>query len=42
MVMLPNCPEVTQSYGGIWKVGAVIVPVIFLGKILRKELRTQV
>jgi long-chain acyl-CoA synthetase len=30
VVMLPNCPEVTQSYGGIWKVGAVIVPVIFL------------
>ena len=30
MVMLPNCPEVTQSYGGILKAGAVIVPVIFL------------
>ena len=29
-VMLPNCPEVTQSYGGILKAGAVIVPVIFL------------
>ena len=30
VVMLPNCPEVTQSYGGILKAGAVIVPVIFL------------
>src|SRR5262245_44808220 len=30
MVMLPNCPEVIQSYGGILKVGGVIVPVIFL------------
>jgi len=30
MVMLPNCPEVIQSYGGILKAGAVIVPVIFL------------
>jgi long-chain acyl-CoA synthetase len=30
VVMLPNCPEVTQSYGGILKTGAVIVPVIFL------------
>jgi len=30
MVMLPNCPEVMQSYRAILKVGAVIVPVIFL------------
>jgi long-chain acyl-CoA synthetase len=30
VVMLPNCPEVIQSYGGIWKAGGVIVPVIFL------------
>jgi len=30
MVMLPNCPEVIQSYGAILKVGAVVVPVIFL------------
>jgi long-chain acyl-CoA synthetase len=30
MVMLPNCPEVIQSYGAILKCGAVIVPVIFL------------
>ena len=28
--MLPNCPEVIQSYGGIWQAGGVIVPVIFL------------
>jgi long-chain acyl-CoA synthetase len=30
VVMLPNCPEVTQSYAAILKCGAVIVPVIFL------------
>ncbi len=30
IVMLPNCPEVMQSYGGILRCGAVIVPVIFL------------
>jgi len=30
VVMLPNCPEVIQSYGGILKCGGVIVPVIFL------------
>jgi long-chain acyl-CoA synthetase len=30
VVMLPNCPEVTQSYMGIWQAGGVIVPVIFL------------
>ena len=30
IVMLPNCPEVMQSYGGILRVGGVIVPVIFL------------
>jgi len=30
VVMLPNCPEVTQAYGAILKLGAVIVPVIFL------------
>jgi len=30
LVMLPNCPEVIQSYGAILKVGEVIVPVIFL------------
>jgi long-chain acyl-CoA synthetase len=30
VVLLPNCPEVLQSYAAILKVGAVIVPVIFL------------
>ena len=30
LVMLPNCPEVIQSYGAILRCGAVIVPVIFL------------
>ncbi len=30
VVMLPNCPEVLQSYAAILKCGAVIVPVIFL------------
>jgi long-chain acyl-CoA synthetase len=29
-VMLSNCPEVSQSYTAILKVGAVVVPVIFL------------
>src|SRR5262249_61363140 len=30
VVMLPNCPEGMQSYGGILRVGGVIVPVIVL------------
>ncbi|MEK7701721.1 MAG: long-chain fatty acid--CoA ligase [candidate division NC10 bacterium] len=30
VVMLPNCPEVMQAYAAILKLGAVIVPVIFL------------
>lgn len=30
VVMLPNCPEVIQAYAAILKIGAVIVPVIFL------------
>jgi long-chain acyl-CoA synthetase len=30
MVMLPNCPEVLQSYAAILKLGGVIVPVVFL------------
>jgi len=28
--MLPNCPEVLQAYAAILKLGAVVVPVIFL------------
>jgi long-chain acyl-CoA synthetase len=30
VVMLPNCPEVLQSYAAILKTGAVVVPVVFL------------
>jgi long-chain acyl-CoA synthetase len=30
VVLLPNCPEVLQSYAAILEVGAVVVPVIFL------------
>jgi long-chain acyl-CoA synthetase len=30
VVLLPNCPEVLQAYGGILRRGAVIVPVVFL------------
>jgi long-chain acyl-CoA synthetase len=30
VVMLPNCPEVGQSYGAILRIGAVVVPVLFL------------
>jgi long-chain acyl-CoA synthetase len=30
LVLLPNCPEVLQAYAGILKLGAVIVPAVFL------------
>ena len=30
VVMLPNCPEVGQSYGAILRFGGVVVPVLFL------------
>jgi long-chain acyl-CoA synthetase len=30
VVLLPNCPEVLQAYGGVLRVGAVIVPIVFL------------
>ena len=30
LVMLPNCPEVMESYGAILRCGGIIVPVIFL------------
>ena len=30
VVMLPNCPEVGQSYGAILRTGGVVVPVLFL------------
>ncbi len=29
-ILLPNCPEVLQAYAAILKVGAVIVPIVFL------------
>lgn len=29
-VLLSNCPEVLEAYGGILKAGAVIVPILFL------------
>jgi acyl-coenzyme A synthetase/AMP-(fatty) acid ligase len=46
VVMLPNCPEVTQSYGAVLKCPKQIrfvdsLPKSPIGKILRKELRTQ-
>lgn len=31
IVQLPNCPEVLQSFQAVWKIGAVIVPISFLG-----------
>jgi len=30
MVLMPNCPEVLMSYPAIWRVGGVIVPILFL------------
>jgi len=30
VVLLPNCPEVGQSYGAILRIGGVVVPVLFL------------
>jgi len=30
IVLLPNCPEVLVSYPALWRIGAVIVPVLFL------------
>ena len=30
VVLLPNCPEVMQAYAAILRLGAVIVPVVFL------------
>lgn len=37
VVMLPNCPEVGQSYGGVLRIGGVVVPVLFL--LAAEELR---
>jgi long-chain acyl-CoA synthetase len=30
IVLMPNCPEVLVSYPALWRIGAVIVPLIFL------------
>jgi long-chain acyl-CoA synthetase len=30
VVLMANCPEVGVTYAGIWRAGAVVVPVIFL------------
>ncbi len=30
MVLMPNCPEVLMTYPAIWRLGGVIVPVLFL------------
>lgn len=37
VVLLANCPEVLQSYGGILRAGGVVVPVLFL--LAAEELR---
>jgi long-chain acyl-CoA synthetase len=37
VVMLPNCPEVTQCYGAVLRVGGIVVPVLFL--LATEELR---
>src|SRR5690349_19579204 len=30
VVLLPNCPEVSISYWGSWRIGAAVTPVIFM------------
>ncbi|MDB4988463.1 MAG: AMP-dependent synthetase and ligase, partial [Myxococcaceae bacterium] len=30
VVLAPNCPEVMISYPAIWRIGAVVVPVLFM------------
>jgi long-chain acyl-CoA synthetase len=30
VIQMPNCPEVLQSFGAIWAIGAVAVPINFL------------
>jgi long-chain acyl-CoA synthetase len=37
VVMLPNGPEVSQCYGGVLRVGGIVVPVLFL--LATEELR---
>ena len=30
IIQMPNCPEVLQSFGAVWGMGAVVVPINFL------------
>ena len=30
ILQMPNCPEVLQGFGAIWRIGAVIVPINYL------------
>jgi len=30
IIQMPNCPEVIQSFGAVWKIGAVVVPMNYL------------
>ena len=30
VIQMPNCPEVFQSFGAVWKIGAVVVPMNYL------------
>jgi len=30
IMLLPNCPEVLISYSALWRLGTVIVPILFL------------
>ena len=30
IIQMPNCPEVLESFGACWRMGAVIVPINFL------------
>ncbi|MGB7575286.1 MAG: class I adenylate-forming enzyme family protein, partial [Thermodesulfobacteriota bacterium] len=30
ILQMPNCPEVLQSFGAIWRIGAVAVPINYL------------
>jgi len=30
IIQMPNCPEVFQSFGAVWRIGAVVVPMNYL------------
>jgi long-chain acyl-CoA synthetase len=30
ILQMPNCPEVLESFGAVWRVGAVVVPINYL------------